>query len=375
MSLKISTLKYMMLTTLFCCLIVCAVVRPVAAQPTVKCIQAGEASDILEVDDGWWEDRRLIYNGIPARILLLLGHKRSGQAGSIAEKVWCEFERLGRIANAFDPSSEISGLNLQSKEGPQLLSSDLTLMLRAAKKIHQLSEGAFDPTLWPLKTLWREAAERGRAPDENELRAALAHSGFEKVQLAGRGRTEAIFSDPLIQLDLGGTAKGYAVERILELIRQLGGKAALVQLGGEVAVFGSRGEEPWKIGVQHPLDAGKVWGVIENPGDLRVSTSGVYRQTFEIAGKRYSHIFDSHTGQPLPEKILSVTLIKIGPGGSSAELDSAATAVMALGVEKGLKLAGQLGVEALIITNEDGRLNEYKTANLDRFFTRTETQP
>jgi len=182
------------------------------------------------------------------------------------------------------------------------------------------------------------------------------------------------FADPLIQLDLGGIAKGYAVERVLDLIRQLGGKAALVQLGGEIATFGSRGLEAWKIGVQHPLNDNEVWGVIEQNGDLRVSTSGSYRQVMEIAGIKYSHIFDPRTGLPLPENLLGVTLISTGTGGSNAELDAAATAVMVLGVEKGLKLAAEFGAEALFITRNGSVLQEHKSRNLDKVFQRSQTR-
>ncbi len=321
--------------------------------------------DVIEIRPGWWEEKRNVYNGIPARILFRLREGKAVEATRIAEKAWKEFDRMGEIVNPFNPNSEVGKLNAAEKTAPVVLSPELLALLRRAKTVYDASEGAFDVTLWPVKQVWRMARKKQEPPTAAELKAALDRSGFDKVQLPAMGRNEIMLKRSNMEFDFGGVAKGYAVDLVKGVLLASEVEAGLVQLGGEIAAFGNKDDNPWRIGVQHPSDDNDLWGVIEYKGSLNVSTSGNYRQPIVIKDKTYYHIFHPKTGQPVSEKVLGVTVVSINSEKESAILDSAATAITVLGSKKGIEFAKKLGVEALILVADKEEIKEYKTPGWD----------
>jgi len=309
----------------------------------------------------WVEAHRTVYGRIPARVKLWLPARRRGEA--ITTACWAELERLGTIFNAFDPTSEVGRLNAHSTTAPVTISGDLAAALRVARRVHAASGGAFDPTIWPLKRLWRRAVARRRLPTDDELGAALPRVGLDRVRVEGRPPrlTRAVAG---IQLDLGGVAKGYAVDRLGRLLRARGVTAALVQLGGEVLAFGESDVGPWRIGVQHPTRRGRIYGVVEHRGMVRVSTSGNYKQPVRIGSRTYYHVFVPSTGQPAPTNVRGVTVASFDSGPDSATLDAAATAAVVVGAERATKLVRALGGEGLVIEGAPNALREVVTPGL-----------
>ena len=211
--------------------------------------------------DGFWEEERLIYHGIPARIMFRLDQsKAEDQASGVSNACWEKFEWIGTIANAFDPQSEISRINTVDKVQPISVSPDMFTLLMLSRNMFRLSGGGFDPTVFPLKMLWRTAEQRRSLPTQSEISEMLERTGFQKVHIMeGNGR-EVRFDNPRMQLDFGGIAKGYAVDKVREVLKASGVYDGMVQLGGEVSVFGNKGKEAWRIGIQHPtqLDAMRI---------------------------------------------------------------------------------------------------------------------
>ncbi len=321
-----------------------------------------------EVSPGWWESRQAIYYQIPARVRLYLPGASPQKAKALTGKAWLEFSRIGKIVNPFDPASELAKLNAAHETGSFKISSDLYALLSLSDRLWRESGGLFDPTMMPIKRLWQEAEKKQQVPSERQIRSTLQDTGFSHVHLSN-GHVD--LDNANIMFDFGGIAKGYAVDRVRQVVVKNGAAAGIIQLGGEVAAFGDNQGKPWRIGIQHPMDPDAVYGIVSHTGVLRVSTSGNYEQPIMIQGYAFYHIFSPETGKPVPEKILGVTTLTIDPAISNALLDGAATAITVAGRAGGLAIAQKLGIEALILyEQDDGAIAESMTPGFARFYSR-----
>ena len=315
---------------------------------------------------GWHEEHREIYWGIPATIKFKA--PRGASPAALGAAAWEEFTRIGTIFNPFNAEAETARLNATDKTAPQRVSADVLRVMRIAKKVYRASGGAFDPTLFPLKKLWKSAVARQSPPTDSERADAVARCGFDAVTLPQSDDGPVVFDKPNLQCDFGGIVKGYAVDRVMSLLASRGVTDALVQLGGEVAARGDNDGKPWRVGVQNPLDMDAVWGVVEHRGDLRVSTSGNYRQPMIINGISYYHIFDPKTGLPVSQQVLGVTVIATGTDADNATLDAAATAITVLGETRGQALAEKLQTHAVIITQDAAGVHETTTPGIPALY-------
>lgn len=325
---------------------------------------AGQTLNITSPEPGWWESRRLIYFGIPARIFFRYEGRNPGRIRTIMRSAWSEFDRIGNIFNPYDESSRISMINRAPKPGRVIVSADVCNLVKISRRLWRKSSGAFDPTMFPVKQLWQDAVKKQAVPGPVEISAALSSTGFGHVKYDCKKR--ALFFDRAgIHFDFGGIAKGYAVDRIRVLLQQKGITSGLVQLGGEISAFGEHDGRPWRIGVQDPKDMQALWGVISKKGDLRVSTSGNYRQPLIIDGVPFYHIFSPKTGRPVSDHVLGVTTVSLDAKVSNALLDGAATAITVLGARAGLDFAEKMGIAAIILTEaKDGRIIETRSSCL-----------
>jgi thiamine biosynthesis lipoprotein len=235
----------------------------------------------------------------------------------------------------YKPDSELMRLCARAGQGPQAVSPDLLRVLERSHDMSRRSAGAFDVTIGPVVRLWRLARRTRELPPANELRAALALVGYDKLRLNGEHRTaELLRSD--MRLDLGGIAKGFAADEMLKDLRTAGCPVALVAAGGDiVAGDPPPGTDGWSVAIA-PLEIGE-----RSPRltlrNAAVSTSGDAERFVEIAGRRYSHIVDPRTGLGLTGRY-AVTVV--APDGATA--DAAATAAAVLGPEAGIKLADSM---------------------------------
>ena len=305
------------------------------------------------------DEARELYFGIPSRIQALLprGHEDG------LRLAWAEFERIGRVVNPFDPASEVARLNSALKYGPVEVSSDVWALFLASRRAWEETGGAFDPTVWPLKVLWREAAHAGRMPaKEAEARARV---GLGRVKADKEGRL--VFEVPDAGLDFGGIAKGYAVDRVASLLRGLGAASGMVQCGGEVQVWGlARDRSPWRIGVRDPDRVGQAVGVITGPEFLAVSTTGNYEQPVVVSGEVHGHVIDPRTGVPTGQTVLSVTVAVLKGDDANTRADALATGLYVLGPEHGLAIVESLdGVAALFLVRAvDGSVHQLVSSRM-----------
>jgi FAD:protein FMN transferase len=312
-----------------------------------------------EVRPGWWETSDLIYFGIPARVVFQLPRDTAIAPEALAAEIWGEFERIGKIFNPFDPDSETARLNGADKRNPVSISKDMREVLLISRKLWEVSSGAFDPTMLPVKQMWAEAVSSQQIPSNREILKTMSHVGFENVVITDN---TVKLKNAGIRFDFGGIAKGYAVDRVAELLCSHDISSALISLAGEIRTIGRNNENPWRLGVQHPEEMNDLWGVVSSDRDISMSTSGNYRQPLLIAGREFYHIFNPETGRPVSEKISSVSTLCESGTVSNALLDGAATAIIVLGAENGKDFAERLGIETLILTHSrSGKIEEIMT--------------
>ncbi len=335
-----------------------------------------QSSVILKhIGNDWWESEQLIYHGIPARIVFLMPQTSyaSDSPETVNKTAWNEFDRIGKIFNPFDPNSEIYHLNSSPRSESICISGDMSSVICISRRLWEETEGNFDPTIWPIKQLWQNAEKNQQIPSETDITKALQQTGFDKILPYEKTENSIKLEHLPIKFDFGGVVKGYAVDQVRQILLNYGITAGLVQLGGEVSTFGKNNENPWRIGVQHPNQMNRIWGIISSYGDLRVSTSGNYRQPISINGKSFYHIFSPKTGKPVSEKLLGVTTVSIDGKHSNAELDGIATAITVMGTAKGLELAETLNIDVVIIyENSDGTIGELMTPRLSDYYTPAE---
>ncbi|MFO7838352.1 MAG: FAD:protein FMN transferase [Desulfosalsimonadaceae bacterium] len=328
-----------------------------------------QTTEVKQLAPEWWESSRKIYFGIPARIRLHLPDTPPARISRIFSQAWNEFERLGKIFNPFASTGETALLNRKSPTEWTEVSKELYEVLTIAKKLWRASNGGFDPTFFPVKKLWQQAEKNQNIPSHRDVRKALSKTGFEKVSLRREDRRQLRLQDSGIRFDFGGIAKGYILDQIRHFLESRGAAAGLVQLGGEIAAFGKNRRGPWRIGIQHPEDMSKSWGILTSKGAIRVSTSGNYRQPLIIRGRSFYHIFSPETDRPVSEKILGVTTVSPDGFHSNALLDGAATAMTVIGVERGKRLAKKLGISVLLLSRgPEGGILENTTPGFEQIY-------
>ena len=254
-----------------------------------------------------------------------------------------ETQRLHALLSRHLPTSELSGLNAGAGQGPCIVSPELFDLLAVARQWGEETQGAFDPTIGGLLTLWREAAKRGDCPTAAHLQAARCQAGWSKLRLIPPCQVELTTAG--MSLDLGGIGKGYAVDRMGTILRQGGIRHALINFGeSSLLALGPMPDgRPWPILVR-ALDSAVGVGSLAIQ-DQAVGTSASFGQTFTLAGKPLSHILDPRQGRPL-EHPLAVTIV--APTATAAEALSTALLV--------LTVAGEL------VTTLPGRTSAYQVS-------------
>ncbi len=251
-------------------------------------------------------------------------------------------ERVDSLMSTYRPESEISQVNAQAGTyTPTRLSKETTDVLAAALRYAASTAGALDVTVGPLADVWGFHAHAGRIPPRPALDSARAFVGWRRVAFDSAARMVRLPHRGM-RLDLGAIAKGYALDLAARAMRRAGARRGMVDLGGNVLVFGAPPSGRWwRTAVVDPRLPEAALGVITMDGGA-VATSGSYEQFFEAGGRRYGHIFDPRTGAPT-SGVASATVV--APTGIAS--DALSTALYVLGPEAGCAVAAAEGVEAL----------------------------
>ena len=299
---------------------------------------------------------------VPIKIVLYAPDGVS--ASSAAEAAFSRIRQLDGILSDYapqsdsDPQSELRRLGSAASGGKAVpVSKDLWRVLSHAEAFSRRSGGAFDVTVGPVVRLWRRARRTRRMPSPERLKLARELVGYRLIRLDSDHRAVVLLK-PGMKLDLGGIAKGYAVDEALAALRKLGIGRALVDAGGDIALGDPPPGSPgWSIGIAH-LEADGPPSRVAVLSGVAIATSGDTWQYVEIGGRRYSHIVDPRTGLGLTDHS-SVTVV--APTGILA--DALASAVSVLGPQQGLKLIEDTpGAAALIVRAPQGKLETYRSS-------------
>jgi len=260
---------------------------------------------------------------------------------SAIDAVMQEMHRIDRTMSPHKADSELSRINREAGTAPVPVSAEMARLLARAHDFSQLSGGAFDITYAAVGHLYDY---RNRVkPDAATLAQARAAVGYRNLVLDMRART-VHFAVPGMRIDLGGFAKGHAVDNAASILRHRGIRHAIVSAGGDSRVIGDRRGRPWTIGVRDPRRAGEMVAVLPLE-DTSISTSGDYERYFDADGVRFHHVIDPSTGRS-PASVHSVTIL--AEDGLTTEALS--KSVFVLGVEKGMRLVeSQRGVDAVVV--------------------------
>jgi len=263
----------------------------------------------------------------------------------VYEKVWAGMDQVYRTMSPRLVSSDVWKVN-HSYPDPVEVHAATYQVIKRALKLSRRTNGAFDITVKPLMDLWQAAQEQNRLPDETMIRKKIAAVGPMKIRLLDGQRVQ--LAHPESQIDLGGIAKGYAIDQAAAVLREAGWPDFYIDAGGDIYVAGHncRGRS-WRIGVRHPRKPDRIIDTLVL-SDSAVTTSGDYERFFSIGQHRWSHIIYPLTGYPARD-IVSATVI--APDATTA--DALSTALCVLAPDRGLGLIDSWNENfAALITQE-----------------------
>jgi FAD:protein FMN transferase len=220
-----------------------------------------------------------------------------------------EARRLDDMLSNYKPESEWSKMNRLAAQQPVRISDELFHLLAACVEYSRESDGTFDISVGPLMKVWGFYKGTGHLADPGRVRAALESVGYRNIILDPQTRTVRFLKEG-VDLDPGGVGKGYAVDRMADLLRKEGIRSALISAGGSsiYAIGAPPGKKGWRVDLMNPGNQSKSWDHSVTLCDESLSTSGSYEKYFYADGKRWSHIMDPRTGYP-SEGMLSVSVI------------------------------------------------------------------
>jgi len=273
------------------------------------------------------------------------------KAQRVVSRLAEDFEYMHRTWHAWHPGA-LGRVNALLAAGePFSVAPSILPLVKRGTELSQRSGGLFNPAIGKLIALWGFASDdppKGPPPSEEAIHAILDHHpSMADIQLDG---IKMQTNNPALKLDFGAFAKGYAVDRAIEVLREEGIQNAVVNAGGDLRAIGRHGDRPWRVGIRHPRQPGIIASV-EVEGDESVFTSGDYERYFDWQGKRYDHIIDPRSGYPA-HGLSSVTVFT-----QQADLaDAAATALFVAGPKEAdwLPVARAMGISGAMLVDEQG---------------------
>ncbi len=273
------------------------------------------------------------------------------KAETSIEKAFSEIKRIDDLFSTYNEDSHVWKLNHNQATLINVVPEIFSLMV-ICDSIFNLTYGSFDVSLNKLVTTWGFDGDDPSLPSDDKLSGALLNSGWNNIELLEENSFKRLAG---IELNFGAIAKGYAVDKAVNVLIKLGINSALVNAGGEIKTIG----DDWVIGIRHPRNQNQIIEKV-NPGGMSVATSGDYEKYFELDGKRYHHILNPKTGYPA-DSLISVTVLNK----SCTIADALATAVFVLGQAKGMRLIENLpGTEVMII---DDQINKTYSSGFEKF--------
>ncbi len=259
-----------------------------------------------------------------------------------------EITRIEKLISSWDAGSETSLINRNAGIKPVKVSGELFRLIERAKRISEITDGAFDISYASMDQIWKFNGKMDRLPTKPEIMASVAKIGYQNIVLNSEEQT-VFLKEKGMKLGLGAIGKGYAADKTKALLVSKGVIGGIINASGDLTTWGTKNSgEKWMVGITNPLDKRKVFSwlpVIESS----VATSGNYEKYVLFKGTKYSHIIDPRTGYPT-KGVQSVSVFA-----KNAELcDALATAIFIMGRDSGIHLVNQLeGVEVVVVDDNN----------------------
>lgn len=264
----------------------------------------------------------------------------------VEQSIRDEFSRINQLLSPWIAGSELAQVNAGAAQQSVTISDEFMQLLERSKYYYRLTNGAFDISFAGAGALYDYRA--AHQPDDAELDKVRPCISFDFIRLE---KNSVRFTCHAVRIDLGGIAKGYAIDRAVSLLREQGISHAYVSLGGDSYVLGDRQGRPWQVGIRHPRDASAV--AMRVPvSDVAVSTSGDYERFFIQDGERVHHIINPSTGKS-SKGLVSVTIL--APQGIDA--DALSTSIFVMGKDRGLELVNRLDDVSAILIDDHGNVH------------------
>lgn len=287
------------------------------------------------------------------------------RARLLSNHILQDFQNLHNRLHAWKPisegnPSELGQLNTAFEQGrrPAAISSDLAAMLTNAKALSVKSNGLFNPAIGHLISTWgfqRDEFSAVNIDDENIKALVKSSPSMSDIVIEGN---IAYSKNPTVKLDLGGYAKGYALDLAANYLRKQHVNNALINIGGNIIAIGKHGDKPWRVGIQHPR-APTAIATIDLPDGWAVGTSGDYQRYFMLNGKRYCHIIDPRTGYPVQHTQSVTVLVSPQPANQSQAgvlSDVASKPIFIELPENRSKAAQELGIENFMVIDDHANI-------------------
>jgi FAD:protein FMN transferase len=274
------------------------------------------------------------------------------QAKEVIQEVLALIDRLEKIMSYYDIASQVSQINQQAGKAWVSVDPELFVVIKESQRYARLTNGLFNITVAALITLWQHSGNCGQIPSHSFIEDVLTKVDYEDILIDEQNRKIKLRQKGQ-KIDLGGIAKGYAANQVIQYYRQKGLHSAIINLGGNVALLGKREDgKLWQVGIQDPdRERGQCLATIA-VSDTSVVTSGDYERFFLEDDRRYHHILNPFTGYPVDSRLRSVTVIH--PDAMLA--DVLATTLFISGLEKGIKMLRCFADIEVIIVHEDKKI-------------------
>ena len=292
---------------------------------------------------------------------------------SVSREIVNVLEEIDTLMSTYNPDSELSRFNAFFSDAPFEISHKTLEVVEMAMEVSRLSDGAFDVTVGPIVNAYGFGVDdRPPAPPtDDQLDVLFNRVGFEMLAIDAAQRTISK-NQPEIYCDLSGIAKGYGVDRIAVVLDSLDIVNYMVEIGGETRARGKNSrDQVWRIAIEKPDERGRAIQRVVELKDISIATSGDYRNFYIQNGVRISHTIDARSGRPIRHNLASVSVFHA----ECAMADALATAIMVLGPEEGMKLAGEHRLAVLMIVRTDaGGSAEKVSPEFERIFVKGESK-
>ncbi|WP_210247102.1 FAD:protein FMN transferase [Aliikangiella marina] len=301
--------------------------------PFMNCVQAQ------------WHSHDFNVMGTAARVELESNDPE--QAKALIQAVVAEMNRIDQQMSPYKATSELSLINREAAKGPLKISNEMYQILALSNRISAMTQGSFDISYSSVGFLYDY--RNNQKPSERQIEQLKDAINYKKIKLTPQDKSVE-FLDKRVKIDLGGIAKGLAVDNCIKILQQAGIKNAYVNAGGDSRLIGRKNDRLWYIGIRHPRDESKLLTNLPLE-DVALSTSGDYERFFEENGVRYHHIIDPQTGDSARE-IRSATIL----ANDSITADALSTSVFVMGVKDGMALINSLDGVSAIVVDKNGKL-------------------